>query len=171
MEHKKKIPPGMPELYRMLHRISGKMSLVERASFDFGLPESLLLSEVHTLQAIGNTPDNNVGIIAALTGVTPSAASQVITKLAKRGLVEKLRGVRNEKEVLLKLTPKGLVVYHNHEKIHAGECDRIYQAIGSLSIEDRTALARVFSALEAYYDKRFREEPLTSVIKPGSGKK
>ena len=171
MELKKKLPPDMPELYRMLHRISQKMNSVERASFDFGLPESLLLSEVHTLQAIGNTPDNNVGIIAALTGVTPSAASQVITKLAKRGLVEKLRGVRNEKEVLLKLTPKGLVVYHNHEKIHAVECDRIYQAIGSLSIEERTALARVFSAIEAYYDKRFREEPLTSVIKPDSGKK
>jgi DNA-binding MarR family transcriptional regulator len=170
MKNTKDLPPDMPELYRKLHRLSRKMNLVERASFDFGLPESLLLSEVHTLQAIGSTPDNNVGIIAATTGVTPSAASQVITKLAKRGLVEKLRGVRNEKEVLLRLTPKGLVVYHNHEKIHAVECDRIYQAIGSLSVGERTALDRVFSALEAYYDKRFREEPLTSVNTPGSGK-
>jgi hypothetical protein len=33
-------------------------------------------------------------------------ASQVITKLAKRGLLEKLRGVRNEKEMLLNLPPE-----------------------------------------------------------------
>lgn len=86
-------------------------------------------------------------------------ASQVITKLAKQGLVEKLQGVRNEKEVLLKLTPKGLVVYHNHEKIHAVECGRSYQEIGSLSIKERPAIARVFSALEIYYDNGSGKNP------------
>lgn len=153
----KQTPLDLPELYQTLVRISHKINTVERVPYHFGLPEPLHLSEIHTLQAIGNTPDNNVGIIAGLIGVTPSATSQVITKLAKRGLVHKVRGVRNEKEVLLKLTPQGLIVYHNHEKIHAEKCDRIFKQVGPLSIEERAILERVLSAIEFVYTESIEE--------------
>ncbi len=153
----KQTPLDLPELYQMLRRISHKMNTVERTPFYFGAPKPLHLSEIHILQAIGDTPDNNVGIIADLIGVTPSAASQVITKLAKRGLVHKVRGVRNEREVLLKLTPQGLIAYHNHEKIHAEKCDWIFKQIGPLSTEERATLERVLSAVEFVYTESIEE--------------
>ncbi len=153
----KQTPADLPELYQMLMRISNKINHVERTLCDFGVPEPLYVSEMHTLQAIGRTPDNNVGIIADLTGVTPSAASQVITKLTKRGLVQKVRGARNDKEILLKLTPLGLIAYHNHEKIHAEKCEGIFRAIGPLSEEERSTLERAFSSIELYYNKSIEE--------------
>jgi DNA-binding MarR family transcriptional regulator len=149
--------PTLPELYQHWMRIWNKMNIMENIPRNFGLDNPLYLSEIHTLQAIGNSPKNNVRIIADLTGVTPSAASQVITKLAKRGLVRKIRGVRNEKEVLLELTPQGLIAYDNHEKIHAEIYHRIFKQIGTLNEEERATLGRVFSAFESVYNDRIRE--------------
>jgi len=166
----KQTPADLPELYQMLMRISNKINIVERTRYDFGVPEPLYVSEMHTLQAIGRTPDNNVGIIAELTGVTPSAASQVITKLTKRGLVQKVRGVRNDKEILLKLTPQGLIAYYNHEKIHAEKCDGLFQAIGPLSAEERTTLERVFSSIEFYYTKSIEENSRIAAHVPDEDK-
>ncbi|MEN6442707.1 MAG: MarR family winged helix-turn-helix transcriptional regulator [Methanoregula sp.] len=154
----------------MLMRVSNKINIVERTRWDFGLPEPLYVAEMHTLQAIGMTPDNNIGIIADLTGVTHSAASQVITKLAKRGLVQKVKGVRNDKEILLKLTPKGLIAYHNHEKIHAEKCDGLFKQIGPLSLEERATLERVFSSIDLFYTKSIEENSRAAAHMPSGDK-
>jgi DNA-binding MarR family transcriptional regulator len=45
--------------------------------------------------------------LAAVLGVTKSAISQVAAKLEKKGLLEKYKGNDNEKNILLRLTPKG----------------------------------------------------------------
>jgi len=166
----KQTPADLPELYQMLMRISNKINFVGRTRWDFGLPEPLYVAEMHTLHAIGKTPDNNIGIIADLTGVTHSAASQIITKLAKRGLVEKVRGVRNDKEILLKLTPRGLIAYHNHEKIHAEKCDGLFKQIGPLSLEERATLERVFSSIELFYTKSIGEDSRAADTMAGKDK-
>jgi DNA-binding MarR family transcriptional regulator len=153
--------PTLPEIYTIWMRIRNKTNLMESIPRDFGIGEPLYLTEIHTLQAIGKTPDNNVRIIAGLMGVTPSAASQVITRLTRRGLVRKIRGVRNEKEVALELTEKGRVAYTTHEKIHGEMYDLIAEQIshdpGVLSDHDRLMLFRVFCAFESAYDARILE--------------
>nr|WP_319376520.1 MarR family transcriptional regulator [uncultured Methanoregula sp.] len=144
----------MPELYQVWMRIRNKMNVMESIPRDFGVDDPLFLSEIHTIQAIGNTPENNVRIIAEILGVTPSAASQVITKLTKRGLVRKIRGVRNEKEVSLELTGQGLIAFKNHEQVHAQVQTRITERIGDLNKEELDTIGRVFSAFESVYDER-----------------
>jgi DNA-binding MarR family transcriptional regulator len=153
----KKTTPAMPDLYRIWMRIWSKMNVLENLPYNFGVDEPLFLSEIHTIQAIGKTPENNVRIIAETLGVTPSAASQAITKLTKRGLVRKIRGIRNEKEVSLKLTQLGLVAYNNHEEVHAKTYARIIEQIGTLNEEERTTMERVFSAFESVYDDSIEE--------------
>jgi len=149
--------PTLPELYQIWMRIRNKMNIMESIPRDFGVEGTLFLSEIHTLQAIGTAPENNVRIIAEMMGVTPSAASQVITKLAKRGLVCKIRGVKNEKEVSLELTDKGRIAFHTHEKIHRHVQTLITDRIGDLTQEERNLLARVFCAFESVYDERIEE--------------
>jgi DNA-binding MarR family transcriptional regulator len=149
--------PDFEELYRSWMRIRNKMNLMENTPRDFGVDEPLHLSEIHTIQAIGSTPENNIRIIAGLLGVTPSAASQVVSRLTRRGLVKKVRGLRNEKEVSLELTDKGLVAFRNHEQVHARVYELIAGRIGPLNNGERDLLGRIFSAFESVYDQRIAE--------------
>jgi DNA-binding MarR family transcriptional regulator len=146
-------PPIDPEIFEAWYRIHKKMNLMEKTPCNFGLDYPLFLSEIHTIQAIGNTPENNVRIIADILGVTPSAASQVIKKLTERGLVRKIRGVRNEREVSIELTEQGLIAFINHEQTHA----RIQERIGYINEKERAAIIRVLSAFESVYDERIGE--------------
>jgi DNA-binding MarR family transcriptional regulator len=153
----KQTSPPLPELYQTWMRVWNKMNVMENFPRDFGVDDPLFLSEIHTIQAIGNTPENNVRIIAGILGVTPSAASQVISRLTRRGLVRKIRGVRNEKEVSLELTDEGLSANNAHEEIHAQVYTRIAERIGDLDEQERATIARVFSAFESVYDERIEE--------------
>ena len=69
-------PPEFPEIYQSWMRIRNKMNVMENLPRTFGVDKPLFLSEIHTIQAIGNTKDNNIRIIAGILGVTPSAVSQ-----------------------------------------------------------------------------------------------
>lgn len=166
--------PTSREIYTLWKRILNKTNLLENMPRDFGIGEPLFLTEIHTLQAIGQNPDNNVRIIADIMGVTPSAASQVISRLSRRGLVCKIRGVRNEKEVVLELTKKGRVAFETHEKVHAEMYNliahQIEQNTGELTNHDLLFLDKILHAVENAYDLRIGE--LTSKAKskrhPGS---
>ncbi|MFA5237205.1 MAG: MarR family transcriptional regulator [Methanoregula sp.] len=149
--------PTFSDLYCSWMRIRNKLNVMENMPRDFGVEKPLFLSEIHTIQAIGNTKENNVRIIADVLGVTPSAASQMITRLMKKGLVKKIRGVKNEKEVALELTDAGLVAFNCHEEIHDRMFERIAERIGDLNDDERATLARVLSAFESVYDERIGE--------------
>jgi DNA-binding MarR family transcriptional regulator len=138
-------------------RIRNKMNVMENMPRTFGVETPLFLSEIHTIQAIGRTRENNIRTIAGILGVTPSAASQTVTRLKKKGFVKKVRGIRNEKEVSLVLTPTGKIAYDNHEKTHERMYERISGRLGTLTGDERVFLARVFSAFEAVYDERIAE--------------
>jgi DNA-binding MarR family transcriptional regulator len=153
----KSTPPDFEELYRSWMRIRNKMNVMEDLPRDFGVEDQLHLSEIHTIQAIGNTPENNIRIIAGILGVTPSASSQVITRLTKRGLIKKVRGLRNEKEVSLELTESGLVAFRNHEEVHSRMYELIAGRVGPLDDKERVLLGRIFSAFESVYDQRIME--------------
>ncbi len=138
-------------------RIRNKMHLMENMPHYFGVEHPLYLSGIHTTQAIGKTPENNIRAIATLLGVTPSAASQVITWLIGRGLVKKVRGRRNEKEVSLELTEEGMATFTMHEQIHVQLYEQIAGRIGPLSEADRVMVSRGFSAFESVCDRRIEE--------------
>jgi len=140
-------------------RIRNKMNVMEDMPRTFGVETPLFLSEIHTIQAIGRTKENNIRTIAEILGVTPSAASQTVTRLKKKGFVKKVRGIKNEKEVSLVLTPAGKIAYDNHEKTHERMYERIARRLGPLNGNERIFLARVFSAFESVYDERIAELP------------
>jgi len=146
-------------------RIRNKMNLMENMPCTFGVEKPLFLSEIHTLQAIGRTKENNIRTIAEILGVTPSAASQTVTRLKKKGFVKKVRGIKNEKEVSLVLTPMGKIAYNNHEKTHQQMYERIAGRLGELTDEERVVLSRVFSVFESVYDERIAE--LTGMAENG----
>ncbi len=154
--------PDFQDIYRSWMRIRNKMNLIENIPQEFGTETALFLSEIHTIQAIGRTEGNNIRTIAAILGVTPSAASQTVTRLTKKGFVQKVRGIKNEKEVSVVLTPLGRTAYDYHERVHEQMYERIAGRIGELNEDERALLTRIFSAFEAVYNER--------ILKLASGK-
>lgn len=160
--------PDFRDLYRSWMRIRNKMNLIENIPLEYGTEKALFLSEIHTIQAIGRTEGNNVRTIAAFLGVSPSAASQTVTRLTKKGFVQKVRGIKNEKEVSLVLTPLGRTAYDYHEMVHEQMYERIAGRIGELAEDERALLARIFFAFEAVYNERILELALNKAPKdPG----
>jgi DNA-binding MarR family transcriptional regulator len=148
---------ALRDLYRVWMRILNKLSESEKLPRNYGTTDLMTLSDVHVLQAVGNYPESNVRTIADILGVTPGAASQQLSKLTKRGLVTKVRGIKNEKEVFLNLTSLGSNVYRNHETVHEMVYQRIITRIGPINNVEIQILHRVLHAIESVYDERIEE--------------
>lgn len=85
--------------------------------------QNLYMTEVHAISLIAHREGLNLTQLAKLTNRTKGAISQMIEKLRKRGLVEKLPNAQNASELLLHLTDDGWAVYHYHQQLE----QRIYQ--------------------------------------------
>ena len=145
------------DLYKIWMRIMNKLNESENLPRKFGIDISLFPSEIHTIQVIGDHPESNVKAVADILGITPGAASQTITKLAKRGLVKKVRGKKNEKEVHLELTSIGFMAYNAHEIIHEMVFQRISGRIGYLKEDEILLINKILNAVESVYDERIAE--------------
>jgi DNA-binding MarR family transcriptional regulator len=144
------------DLRDLIHRLidaNEKFSALEAPSHDFGSGDHLNRTEVHTITAIGNTTGVNVTSLAEQLEISISAASQIIRKLSKMNLVEKYRGPDNNKEVLLRLTPRGKIVYHTHEQFHAKIDEQLMEMIGPISNEEFENLKKITNAIEKTAEK------------------
>lgn len=158
-------PLSSRDLYQIWMRIINKLNESESLPRYFGIDIPLYPSEVHTIQAVGDNPGYNVRTIAEVLGITPGAASQVITRLAKRGLIKKVRGKKNEKEVHLELTGQGSIAYQTHATLHERVYQRIADRIGPLTDEDILLLSRILRSVEGVYDERIIE--VKTELSPG----
>lgn len=100
-------------------RLANKFYASEKIPRHFGIDEKLHMQEIHTIAAIGETPDMNVTQLSEKLGITKGTVSPIVSKLARKKLVTKYKGGTNNKEVLLRLTVKGEVAYHAHEMLHS----------------------------------------------------
>ncbi|KQC04702.1 MAG: hypothetical protein APR53_02955 [Methanoculleus sp. SDB] len=125
-----------------------RMNEIEAIPTDFGTGQLLHPSEIHTIQALGLHPDMNVTELGAMMGVSRGAASQMVGRLAGKGLIEKYRLPDNEKEVRLRLTPEGTIAFHGHEAEHEWVHRRIYERVGDLDPKACELLFPVFQAID-----------------------
>jgi DNA-binding MarR family transcriptional regulator len=125
-----------------------RMHEIEKIPADFGTGQLLHPSEIHTVHAVGLHPGMNVTTLAAAMGVSRGAVSQMVSRLAAKGLIEKYRLPENEKEVRLRLTTEGTVAFRGHEAQHGWIHRRISERIGDLDPEACGLLLSVFEAID-----------------------
>ena len=145
--------PDILQLSETWIRILNKMDAMEKCPRDFGSGDLLHCSEIHTMMAIGRRPDITVTDLAAALGITKSAISQMITRLAGRNLVEKRKNPGNENEILLRLAPRGTIAYHGHEQYHARIYARMQEKLGDLNPEQFRLIAAFLGAIEETADE------------------
>jgi DNA-binding MarR family transcriptional regulator len=85
-------------------------SVINKKPKDYGTGDLLYFTEIHTITMVGKNKKINVTRLAETMGVTKGAISQTIKKLVSKNLILKTN-LRNRKEVNLKLSEKGRLVY------------------------------------------------------------
>lgn len=134
-------------------RILNKMDADERCPKDFGSGDLLHCSEIHTIMMIGKNKDINPASLSLLLGISRSAISQMISRLVQKNLVEKHRDPDNDKEILLRLSPRGTIAYLGHEQHHAKIYARMHRNLGDLTDEQFALILRFLSAMEETIDE------------------
>jgi DNA-binding MarR family transcriptional regulator len=146
----------MLELSTRWERLLNKMAAVEKSPRDFGSGDLLYRAEVHTLMAIGNNPGANVTDLAGHSGISKSAISQMVNKLVQKNLVEKYRSPDNEKEIFLRLTPRGRIAFLGHEQYHLKVHARIEEKLEEMTDEEFRVLQEFFRVIEETIDESLK---------------
>jgi DNA-binding MarR family transcriptional regulator len=127
-------------------KILNLYSVIGRKPKDYGTGDLLFFAEIHTIGVVGKNREINMTELAELMGVTKGAISQTITKLVRKGFITRSNKT-NKKEINLKLSDKGLVVYKGQESFQK----EIFTFAGSLyekaTPHERELVRRLFDAI------------------------
>lgn len=108
----------LDELCDLFNQIVNQYGKFEKEVHAFGADIPLHLSDTHTIVAIGKHTNINIVNLSRLQGISRSAASQMVSKLVKRGFVKKEISPKTDNEIILTLTETGKNIYDAHEKQH-----------------------------------------------------
>jgi len=146
------------ELFERWNRITNKMIRSESLPRDFGTGDQLFPSEIHTLCVIGTASGINITDLSVRLGVTKGAISKIAKKMAEKDLIERYQEPGNDKEILLRLTPKGKRAYLGHEKLQEIAFERLATEMKNLTDEQNVFLFRVFEVMEEMIDSTLLEK-------------
>lgn len=119
--------------------------------------EVLYQSEMHFLQAVGNSPNTTITVIAQQLGKTKSACSQMVRKLKERNLIVQERNQNNNREYYLTLTKKGTEIYHAHEEFDRHCLLRTYESLKDFSDEELQTYIAIQKRLNEVFTKDVNE--------------
>jgi DNA-binding MarR family transcriptional regulator len=137
-----------------MNRILNKFYRLETTPIP--LEQGVIIShkELHVLQAIGDNKNLNITGLAEYFGVTKSAASQMTSKLVKKGLVNKELSPQSAKEYLLSLTPNGWQAYGLHEDYHSKNTREIERRLKSFNVGQIEDASRIMDEIESVIEER-----------------
>jgi DNA-binding MarR family transcriptional regulator len=138
--------------------IVNKLNRLEKTPRQYGTDEVLYASEIQAIETLGYHPGLNVTEFAEKHGVTKGAVSQLIKKLAHKGLVTRYKDPLNQKEVLLKLTTKGEIAFHQHTLFHLQFAQEFFDAFETMPAEHIQAIIKFLATLDELFDRAFAME-------------
>jgi DNA-binding MarR family transcriptional regulator len=148
MKHEKDIF----EIRDVFVSVVNKFRAFEKFPHHYGTGELLYPSELVTIETLGTNPGINVTELAKKHGITKGAVSQTIKKLEKKDLVKRTKSPTNSKEVLLSLTVKGEMAYHQHQLFHLKFASDFFEEIDRWTPEQVEFLKHAFMALDRLLD-------------------
>ncbi|MBD5095023.1 MAG: MarR family transcriptional regulator [Subdoligranulum sp.] len=109
---------SIDKLCELFLQTINQYNALEKKTHTYDINPPIYLSEIHTIVAVGAHEAINVTGLAQLQGTSKSAVSQAISKLVKKGFIEKRTSPDTDNEVILLLTEKGKQVFNMHESQH-----------------------------------------------------
>ena len=112
----------------------------------------LSMTEIQTIEAVGIKDAKTMGEIAHDLRITVGTLSAAITKLIKKGYVERKRTEEDRRVVLVSLTSKGENVYREHQVFHE---EMITSMLGNFSEEEEYILAIALEKLNSFFEEKY----------------
>lgn len=143
---------NITELYDLMEHTAHKYAQFEKKTQTI---DDLKLThvEVHTIACIGDHSNLNLSTLANLRGISKSAASQMIGRLRKKGLVNKQTSPDSEAAITLTLTESGKKVYEHHKKYHENTNSGIFQILKDLPEDAGNALITALKVFNGQLDQ------------------
>lgn len=143
-------PPAteMQQIATTWLRIVNRMDAEEKSPRNFGTGDLLHRSEIHTVMAVGRNEGINITNLSYCLGTSKSAISQMVSRLERKDYVERYHDRENDKEVRLRLTPKGTIAYLGHEQHHARIYASMHRKLGDLSPDECALIQKFLTAIE-----------------------
>nr|WP_288564269.1 MarR family transcriptional regulator [uncultured Romboutsia sp.] len=111
----------------------------------------LSMTEIHTIEAVGIKDAKTMGEIAHDLRITVGTLSAAITKLIKKGYVERKSTEEDRRVVLVSLTSKGENIYREHQVFHE---EMITSMLGNFS-EEEHILAIALKKLNNFFEEKY----------------
>lgn len=118
---------------------------------------TLFSAEVHMLRDIDRAGVTTVSEIAEKNNCSKSAASQLINRLHKKGLVQKSVSDQNRKKVLISLTDEGKKIHAIHEEMDINVYHKHWNVLGSLTQDEIARFSTFFKQLRGEYARMTQE--------------
>lgn len=141
------------DLIERLVTVLDKYVEINKLPRRFGTGDPLFPTEIHTVHAIGHHPGIRMTDLASVMEISRAAISQTVTKLVRKGLVERFNDGANRKEILLRLSVTGRVAFQEHRKLHERIDAPFVRHIRGLSQKEIRVVSRLVSELSRVFDR------------------
>ena len=122
---------------------------IEERSLNNRLTEGLSIAELHTICAVGLRETNPMSVVASRLDVTLATLTVAITKLEKKGFVERTRSDEDRRQVLVALTSQGRKAFRAHDAFHKKMVDA---ALAELSPHEEEVFLRAVGKVKYFFD-------------------
>lgn len=139
-------------LNHLMVEIFNDILTIEQTALKQGTFSDLSVTEMHTIEAIGMYHPRTMSEVAQDLKITVGTLTTAITRLVKKGYVERKRVEDDRRVVQIQLTKKGKLAYRIHEKFHT---DMIHAMIEGMEIEDEEILVKSLSQLSDYLKSHY----------------
>ena len=139
---------------QQLLRVAKKYSRTEALPIPVDAGLEISTAEAHTIQAVGEGDQVRVIDLAKKFGISKSAASQMVTKLIKKGFLEKKQSPENSKEYPLSLTDLGRKGFRAHENFHGKDMAYLIKSLDPFSLSQISTISVLLEAIGSVMDER-----------------
>ncbi|WP_346886239.1 MarR family transcriptional regulator [Clostridium sp. UBA4395] len=139
-------------LNELLVTIFNDILEIEQTALQEGVLKDLSVTEIHTIEAIGMYHPRTMTEVANDLNITVGTLTTAITKLVKKGYVERTRGEEDRRSVMIALTRKGKLAYRVHEKFHQ---DMISETIKGLTDEEEEVLIKSLEKVNSFFKSKY----------------
>lgn len=123
------------------------------------IAEGVVLSprEIRAVALIGDAGSANVTEVATHFHFTKSAASQLVTRLVKMGLVSKQASAQSGKEVLLTLTGQGREAHRKYSDMMQEMTTETINRLETFSMQQISTASVLVEVMEGIVDERLKK--------------
>jgi len=119
--------------------------------------EGLSLSEIQSLEILGQMKEANVSRLAEQLYMTRGAASKITKKLIAKGLVKPYNKSDNKKEIYFELTTEGKAINKRHDKLHDSFLKQDKGVFEAMSASELEVIDRFLTNYNKHLDMLLKE--------------